>query len=103
MKKFVKNNQSFICIHCGTFVEKHSKTSTDHCNHCLYSLHVDINPGDRANKCKGRLKPIGLKIANSKTQIVYNCLKCGSQVYCIASQDDNPDELLALSTKVWQG
>ncbi len=49
---FVKNDKSFICINCGKKVEKLKYTSRDHCNYCLYSLHVDITPGDRENDCK---------------------------------------------------
>lgn len=98
---FIKNNQSFICVHCGKEVNKHPDSSRDHCNHCLYSLHVDINPGDRLNSCKGILEPIGLKISNGKTQIVYKCQKCRQIVFCIKSEDDNSEELIKLSNKIW--
>ena len=46
---FIKNDNSFTCKHCGSQVEKLGYTSRDHCNKCLYSLHVDIEPGDRQN------------------------------------------------------
>lgn len=101
MKKFFKNNESFVCVNCGKTVEKHLTTSRDHCNFCLYGLHVDINPGDRLNTCKGLLKPIGLKISNGKTQIVYNCQKCSARVYCIASKDDDTNKIIELSNKSW--
>lgn len=51
---FLKNDNEFNCINCGKKVEKLKYTSRDHCNHCLYSLHVDITPGDRENTCKRR-------------------------------------------------
>lgn len=101
MKRFIKNNESFICINCGKLVEKHLTSSRDHCNYCLFGLHVDINPGDRNNECKGVLNPIGLKIFNNKTQIAYSCIKCNSLVYCVTSLDDSKTKLLELSTKVW--
>lgn len=41
---FVKNDNEFICNKCGKKVEKLKYTSRDHCNYCLYSLHVDIEP-----------------------------------------------------------
>lgn len=49
---FLKNDNEFKCINCGKKVERLKYTSRDHCNHCLYSLHVDITPGDRENTCK---------------------------------------------------
>ena len=30
---------------------------TNHCPRCLYSKHVDINPGDRAEQCDGMMEP----------------------------------------------
>ncbi|MDO4282434.1 MAG: RNHCP domain-containing protein [Clostridia bacterium] len=41
---FIKNDNGFICKNCGKKVEKLGYTSRDHCNFCLYSLHVDIEP-----------------------------------------------------------
>ena len=55
---FIKNDEAFKCINCGSQVGKLGYTSRDHCNECLYSIHVDIFPGDRQNTCKGILKPI---------------------------------------------
>jgi len=101
-KKFKKNNESFTCINCGKFVEKHRTTSRDHCNYCLYGMHVDINPGDRLNECKGICKPIGLKIHKAKEQIVYECIKCQKKLFCIAAEDDNREKVLELSKKIWQ-
>ena len=61
MKQFTKRDESFICENCGKEVGELGYTSRDHCPHCLYSKHVDINPGDRLNTCKGLLKPIGIE------------------------------------------
>lgn len=96
MKRFQKNNQSFICVHCGAEVPPHPKSSRDHCNKCLYALHVDIFPGDRANPCKGLLKPIGLKIANRKEKILYKCETCAEEVNCIVAPDDEREVVIRL-------
>lgn len=101
MKKFIKNNQSFTCVNCKLEVPAHPSSSRDHCIHCLHGLHVDVNPGDRQNKCKGILKPIGIKNKNGKRQIVYKCKKCQNQVFCIAAEDDNFDEIIKISGLVW--
>lgn len=91
---FVKNDDEFICVNCKNKVEKLKYTSRDHCNHCLYSLHVDITPGDRANQCRGVLVPINV-IENSKKGkvIIYRCSKCGKEVRNIVAKDDNLDEI----------
>jgi DNA-directed RNA polymerase subunit RPC12/RpoP len=100
-KLFKKNNESFICINCHSHVKKHPASSRDHCTECLYGLHVDINPGDRQNNCKGILKPIGLKIRNGKVQVVYDCQKCHKRVFCIIAEDDSAESVEKLVSMVW--
>lgn len=76
---FIKNDDSFICANCGKQVDKLVYTSRDHCNYCLSSLHVDVEPGDRLNDCKGLLKPINvLNTGKKQLQIEYICSKCRS-------------------------
>lgn len=91
---FIKNDNEFICKNCGRKVEKLGYTSRDHCNFCLYSLHVDIMPGDRLNKCRGILKPINvIETAKKGKVIIYKCQKCGLEVRNIVANDDNEDEI----------
>lgn len=91
---FIKNDNEFICLNCGKKVNKLKYTSRDHCNHCLYSLHVDIEPGDRLNDCKGVLVPINIEYNSKKGKvIVYKCNKCGAIVRNIAAKDDNLDAM----------
>ena len=73
MKKFNMIDEEFICEHCGAFVKKLNYTARDHCPNCLYSKHVDINPGDRMNKCLGLLKPIGIEKYRDSYKIIYKC------------------------------
>ena len=76
MKLFSKNDNFFVCEHCGKDVLPLNYTSRDHCPYCLYSKHVDINPGDRLNDCKGLLKPINeLDTGKKHMQIEYICTK----------------------------
>ena len=75
---FKKNDNSFICLNCGANVDKLGKTSRNHCTKCLWSLHVDNDPGDRLNECKGLMQPIGIEYnANKGYVIVHKCTKCG--------------------------
>ncbi|MGM9637751.1 MAG: RNHCP domain-containing protein [Eubacteriales bacterium] len=77
-KRFSKNDNGFVCLHCGREVPPLVKTSRNHCPYCLWSLHVDILPGDRANDCGGLLEPISvLPDAKKGYIILHRCQKCG--------------------------
>lgn len=98
MKRFLENDQEFVCENCGKKIEKLVYSSRDHCNYCLYSKHVDIMPGDRLNKCMGLLKPIGIEKYKDTYKIIYKCEKCGEIHKNIIAKDDNYDEIINLST-----
>ncbi len=97
MKLFSKNDNSFICEHCNNKVNELNYTSRDHCNICLYSKHVDINPGDRLNDCNGLLKPIGIEKFKDTYKIIYKCEKCNKMHKNIMAKDDNMDLIIELS------
>ena len=59
MKKFQKRVEDFCCENCGTEVTGNGYTN--HCPKCLYSKHVDINPGDRLNSCGSMMKPTNIE------------------------------------------
>ncbi len=90
-------DEEFICEKCGEKINKLNYTARDHCNKCLYSKHVDINPGDRANSCKGLLKPIGIEKFKDTYKIIYKCEKCGQLHKNIVASDDNFDLIIDLS------
>ena len=80
-KRFAKNDSGFICAACGREVMPLGYTSRNHCPFCLCSLHVDVNPGDRENSCRGILRPISaLPDPKRGYIIVHKCDKCGSVV-----------------------
>lgn len=97
MKKFFMINENFICEHCGKEVIKSNKSVRDHCPYCLYSKHVDINPGDRLNKCHGLLKPIGIEKFKKTYKIIYKCELCNELHKNIIANDDNYDLIIELS------
>ena len=79
-------------------VEKLGYSCRNHCNYCLYSKHVDKNPGDRQEECHGLLEPIGVEISNKKGYvIIYKCKKCGAIRKNKAAKDDNMDLIIKLS------
>ena len=98
MKKFNMIDESFICEKCNKKVDKLNYTARDHCPYCLYSKHVDNNPGDRECSCKGLLKPIGIEKSKKGYKIIYKCEKCGYSHKNIVASDDNIDIIIALST-----
>lgn len=67
--------EDFICEHCGAEVKGNGYTN--HCPQCLYSKHVDINPGDRMADCGGLMEPIDVEQKDGKYIIVQHCQKCG--------------------------
>ena len=99
MKKFNMIDESFICENCGKKVTKLGYTARDHCPYCLYSKHVDINPGDRLNKCTGLLKPIGIEKFKDTFKIIYKCEKCNKIHKNIIERDDNMDLIIELSVQ----
>ena len=97
MKRFNELDEGFICKNCGKEVLPLRYTSRDHCPYCLYSLHVDINPGDRANTCLGLLKPIGIEKYKDTYKILYTCEKCHKPHKNIIAKDDDMDEIINIS------
>lgn len=97
MKRFNMIDEDFICSHCGKEIKKAEYTARDHCNYCLYSKHVDINPGDRLNECQGLLEPIGIEKYKDTYKIIYKCLKCHQLHKNIMAKDDNMDKIIELS------
>jgi len=97
MKTFNMINEQFICENCNKTIEKAKHTARDHCNFCLYSKHVDINPGDRKNPCKGLMTPIGIEKYKNTYKIIYKCSKCNEIHKNIMCEDDNMDLIIKLS------
>lgn len=99
-KRFAKNDAGFVCVHCGAAVPPLLTSSRDHCTKCLHSLHVDINPGDRANLCRGKLVPVGIEQNGKKGLIInYRCDTCGTYHNNKAAPDDDYDAILELAAR----
>ena len=99
-RRFTKIDEEFICDNCGSIVKKLGYSSRDHCPKCLYSKHVDINPGDRLEECHGALEPVSVELNSKKGYvIIYKCKKCGKIRKNKAAEDDNMDLIIKLSAK----
>ena len=85
-----------FCINCGKEVHPLGYTSRNHCPFCLYSIHIDENPGDRASDCLGILEPISAYPDPKKGYvIVHRCKKCGAirKNKAALETKDQPDNL----------
>ena len=97
-KRFQKNDNGFTCVVCKSEVTPLGYTSRNHCPRCLSSLHVDIMPGDRANSCRGVLRPVqALPDAKKGFIIVFKCEKCGEVVRNKCAADDNMELIIKLT------
>lgn len=100
MKRFNMKDEEFICENCNNKVSKLNYSARDHCNICLYSKHVDINPGDRLNECKGLLEPIAIEKFRDSYKIIYKCKKCKEIHKNKIASDDNMDLIIKLSNNL---
>ena len=75
--KFIKNVEDFECEHCGELVV--GDGYTNHCPTCLWSKHVDIYPGDRANECGGLMCPKSLELLGGEYILTHQCRDCGGE------------------------
>ena len=72
---FIKRKEDFVCEGCGTAVVGNGYTN--HCHNCLYSKHVDINPGDRLEACGGLMRPIYVSYTQNEEYVLHKCVRCG--------------------------
>ncbi len=89
--------ETFDCVHCGRSVE--GDGYTNHCPDCLWSVHVDDAPGDRANPCGGAMEPVGLEQHRGRDAIVHRCTRCGTAKRNRTAAADRRDALVALAAR----
>ncbi|MFA5001144.1 MAG: RNHCP domain-containing protein [Candidatus Paceibacterota bacterium] len=91
-QNFKRKIEDFVCENCGARVPGNG--FTNHCPKCLWSKHVDINPGDRAESCGGLMEPIGMALEKGKYVITQKCLACGRIWRNEASANDEIGQFL---------
>lgn len=97
-----EENARFTCANCGKEILPLTNGSVrNHCPYCLYSLHVDIYPGDRACGCSGLMAPVSIRYHSKKGwQIVHRCLTCGferaNRTAENTEQSDSMEEILKI-------
>ena len=96
-KKFQRTIEDFTCEHCGEFVK--GTGYTNHCPKCLWSKHVDKNPGDRAEACCGMMEPTRLEGTTPHYRIVHRCVRCKMERKNDIAKNDSNEAIIALATK----
>lgn len=96
-KKFQRTKEDFVCGNCGFSVRGNGYTN--HCPQCLWSKHVDVNPGDRQETCHGLMKPIAIDLKKGEYSILHHCEKCGFERWNKVSKDDDFDIVVKLSNR----
>ncbi len=97
MKHFIRTVEDFICEQCGASVTGNGYTN--HCPRCLWSKHVDQNPGDRASLCRGAMEALSVSVLpRGVYRITHRCVRCGFIRAQDAANEDAMERLIELST-----
>ena len=95
-------NDSFTCKVCGRLMtpENAGSDHRNHCNNCLCSLHVDIEPGDRASDCGGIMEPVAVWVRRGgEWAIIHRCRRCGALRPTRVAAADKPLQLLSIAMR----
>jgi hypothetical protein len=94
-KKFQRKKEDFVCENCDKKIK--GTGYTNHCPECLWSKHVDINPGDRMAECRGMMEPVGIDSKKGNYVILHKCTKCGYEKRNKTLEQDNFDKILKVA------
>ncbi|HKR69451.1 MAG TPA: RNHCP domain-containing protein [Streptosporangiaceae bacterium] len=95
-----------MCTNCGAVVAPLTNGSyRNHCPLCLWSMHVDVRPGDRASDCHGLMRPDRMDQRPGKgLVIIHRCVRCRfTRANRIASESAQSDDIAALSDLMLPG
>jgi hypothetical protein len=72
----------------------------NHCPCCLWSLHVDDAPGDRAAGCGAAMEPVAVgSRRDGEWTLVHRCRGCRTVHLNRIAGDDNPLVLMQLAVR----
>jgi hypothetical protein len=91
---FKRKIEDFVCENCGEQVR--GSGFTNHCPRCLWSKHVDVEPGDRASQCGGLMEPIEYCYSVSEKWVLHRCVVCGLEKKNKLNDFDSLDALSKL-------
>ena len=97
-----RHAESFRCTHCRLDVPLAAAGTThrNHCPTCLWSRHLDDEPGDRASDCQASMEPIAITVRkDGEWVLIHRCLGCGTLSSNRIAGDDNPLLLVRIAVK----
>lgn len=92
----------FTCIRCRRAVgaESFGTRHRNHCPHCLWSRHLDGEPGDRRSPCCQPMEPVAIEVRrDGEWALVHRCAGCGLLRTNRIAGDDAVLPLLALAVR----
>jgi len=92
----------FRCGNCSRQIETAAPgtANRNHCPYCLWSLHVDLAPGDRRSPCHGTMEPVAIWVKrNSEWALIHRCQRCGELRSNRVAGDDSPIVLVSLAMR----
>ncbi len=92
---------TFNCIHCGhrTTAAPYGTRHRNHCPRCLWSRHVDDQPGDRRATCHGPMEPIAIGTRQEEWILIHRCRSCGVLHANRSAGDDDALQLLSIAAR----
>lgn len=96
------SDSSFTCIRCRHPVTIHAfgTRHRNHCPACLWSRHLDDQPGDRASPCRAPMEPIGIEVRrDGEWAIIHRCTACNILRANRIAGDDREMALLGLALR----
>ncbi|MFO0830644.1 MAG: RNHCP domain-containing protein [Phycisphaerales bacterium] len=95
-------DRAFSCSRCGfsTLSPPWGSRHRNHCPACLWSRHLDEEPGDRRCACRGLMEPIAIEVRqDGEWAIVHRCVQCSQLRTNRIAGDDQERALLALALR----
>lgn len=92
----------FVCKVCGRTIlpEGAGSGHRNHCPNCLTSLHLDVEPGDRASDCGGLMDAVAVWVRmKGEWAVIHRCRRCGVLRSNRVAADDNPMKLMSIAMK----
>lgn len=93
---------AFVCERCRQTVPGAAAGTAhrNHCPWCLWSLHVDLRPGDRRCGCRALMAPIAIWVQrDGEWAIVHRCDRCGAIRANRIAGDDSELALISLAAR----
>lgn len=96
------SHRGFVCAHCSREVQTDAPGTKhrNHCPYCLWSLHLDDRPGDRAAYCGGEMEPVAVEVRKGgEWALIHRCRDCGALRANRIAGDDNAIVLVSLAVR----